>query len=143
LFAEYRYRVAHIPGRTNPADFLASKRFRVKGGQGPAERSRYAVYADPDFEVELVTAAAPAPETAFVHVGQRPDTPWYLHTDFAEAVRVALPADPVLGPTMIAAAVQAEPPGRIIESWRRCLVLRDGLLYRRSRRGDRLCAARC
>ena len=28
LLAEYQYRVVHIPGRTNPADFLTRKRFR-------------------------------------------------------------------------------------------------------------------
>jgi hypothetical protein len=34
--------------------------------------------------------------------------------------------------------VDTEPPGKIVESGRRCFVLvRDGLLYRRSIRGDR------
>ena len=49
-------------------------------------------------------------------------------------MRVALLTDPVLGP--IAAAAQGEPPGKIVESGRRCFILRDGLLYLRSRRGD-------
>ena len=52
-------------------------------------------------------------------------------------MRVALAADPELSP--IATAAQAEPPGRVVDSGRRCFLLRDGLLYRRSRRGDRLC----
>jgi hypothetical protein len=52
-------------------------------------------------------------------------------------VRVALPADQVLGP--IAVAAHAEPPGRIVEYGRSCFVLWDELVYRRSRRGDRLC----
>jgi hypothetical protein len=134
LLAEYQYRVVHIPGRMNPADLLTCKRFQ--DGQGPAERTGY---ADPDSEFELFTAADTAPATAFVHVVQRPDTPRCLHTDFAEAVRVALAADPGLSP--IAAAAQAEPPGRVVESGRHCFILWGGLLYRRSRpgRGDRLC----
>jgi hypothetical protein len=96
-------------------------------------------YADPDSELELFTAAATltAQATAFVHVGQRPNTSRFVHTDFAEAVRVALAADPVLSP--IAAAAQAEPPGRVVKSGRHCFILRDGLLYRRSRCSDSLC----
>ena len=34
LLAEYQYRVVHIPGRTNPAGLLTSKRF--PDGPGPA-----------------------------------------------------------------------------------------------------------
>ena len=39
LLAEYQYRVVHIPGRTNPADFLTRKRFR--DGSGPALSTGY------------------------------------------------------------------------------------------------------
>jgi hypothetical protein len=74
LLAEYQYRVVHIPGRTNPADFLTRKRFR--DGQGPAVRTGY---ADQDSELELFTVAATAPAAAFVHVGKQPDTPRFLH----------------------------------------------------------------
>jgi hypothetical protein len=52
----------------------------------------------PDSELELFTAAATTPATAFVHVGQLPDTPRFLHADFAEAVRVALAAGSELSP---------------------------------------------
>jgi hypothetical protein len=115
-------------------DFLTSKSFQ--DGQGQAERTGY---ADQDSKLELFTAAATltAPATEFVHVGQRPNTRRFLHTDFAKAVRVALAADQVLSP--IAAAAQAEPPGRVVESGRHCFIFRDGLLYHQSSSSDSLC----
>jgi transposase InsO family protein len=125
LLAEYQYRVVHIPGRTNPADFLTRKRFL--DGSGPAMSTGY---ADPDSALELFAASAASPAAAFVHSGPEPDTPRFLHADFAAAVRAALPSDPELGP--LAAAEEAGPAGG-------AFVLRDGLLYRRSPRGDRLC----
>ena len=48
LLAEYQYKVIHIPGRTNPADFLTRKRFST--GQGPALQTGY---DDPDSYLEL------------------------------------------------------------------------------------------
>jgi hypothetical protein len=59
-----------------------------------------------------------------------PDTPRFLHADFAAAVCAALPSDPKLDP--LAAAAGAALAGG-------SFVLRDGLLYRQSPRGDRLC----
>jgi hypothetical protein len=124
------YSVVHIPGRANPTDFLKRKR----DGQYSAASTGY---ADSDSRLELFTAFATAPAAAFVHVGQHPDTPLFPHTDFAAAVRATLPADSVLG--SIAAAAQAEPLGKIVKSWCRSFVLRDGLRYHQSSRGDRLC----
>ena len=46
--AEHQYRVVHISGRTNPADFLARRRFR--DGPGPA---RSTGHDDPDSELGL------------------------------------------------------------------------------------------
>ena len=43
LAAEYQYRVVHIPGRINPADFLTRKRFVAAG---PATESPRFLYAD-------------------------------------------------------------------------------------------------
>ncbi len=48
LLAEYQYTVVHIPGRTNPADFLTRKRFR--DGQGPALTTGH---DDPGSSLEL------------------------------------------------------------------------------------------
>ena len=92
LLAEYQYKVVHIPGRTNPADFLTRKRFR--DGMGPALSTGY---DDPTSALELFAASAAAaapPVTAFVHSGPEPDTPRFLHADFAAAIRAALPTDP-------------------------------------------------
>jgi hypothetical protein len=125
LLAQYQYRVVHIPGCTNPADFLTHKRFL--DCLGPAMSTGY---EGPDSALELFTASTASPAAAFVHSGPEPDTPRFLHADFAAAVRAALPSDPELGP--LAAAVGAGPAGG-------SFILQDRLLYRRSPRGDRLC----
>ena len=132
LLAEYKYTVVHIPGRTNPADFLTRKRF--PDGAGPASSTGY---DDPDSELELYAAAA------FTHAGSRagPDAPRFLHADFAAALRAALPQDPLLGP--IAAAAEQHAPAAVNASGsvaapegpaRGTFVWRDGLLYRRGPR---------
>jgi hypothetical protein len=89
-------------------------------------------YADPDSALELFAASEASPAVAFIHSGPKPNTvtPRFLHANFAAAVRAALPSDPELGP--LAAAAGAGPAGG-------SFVLRDGLLYRRSPRGDSLC----
>jgi len=141
LLAEYQYRVVHIPGRTNPADFLTRKRF--SDGPGPAPHTGY---DEPESALELFTVAGSAPAAAFVTAGHAAESPRFLHTDFAAALRAALPSDPVLGP--LTAAAQAQAPGAVDASGapcdptrpsRRAFVCRDGLLYRLSQRGDRLC----
>ena len=131
LLAEYQYRVVHIPGRTNPADFLTRKRF--PDGQGPAPHTGY---DEPDSALELFTVSGAPAASAFVAAGPAAESPRFLHADFAAAVRAALPSDPVLGP--LAAAAQAQDPSAACLS-RGAFVYRDGLLYRRGRRGDRLC----
>ena len=138
LLAEYKYNVVHIPGRTNPADFLTRKRF--PDGPGPA---LFTGYDEPDSALELFTAAAPAPAAAFVHSGPDPSTPRFLHADFASAVRAALPQDSELGPLTAAAqaASGAAAASDVVHATKdhRSFLLRDGLLYRRGPRGDRLC----
>ena len=138
LLAEYQYRVVHIPGRTNPADFLTRKRFR--DGTGPALTTGY---EEPDSALELYAASADSPAAAFVHSGPDPSTPRFLHADFAAAVRAALPTDPVMGPLAaalgagpVAGAASAGPP---MPTPSGSFLLLEGLLYRRSSRGDRLC----
>jgi hypothetical protein len=141
LLAEYQYKVVHIPGRTNPADFLTRQRFR--DGQGPARQTGY---DDPGSALELYAATALAPAAAFVHAGTGPDAPRFLHGEFAWALRAALPADSVLGP--LVAAAQALAPSPVDAAGaacpptaprRRAFVWRDGLIYRCSPHGDRLC----
>ncbi len=131
----------HIPGRTNPADFLSRKRF--PDGPGPASHTGY---DEPDSALELFTAAGAAPATAFVTVGAAEESPRFLHADFAAAIRAALPSDTVLGPLL--AAAQPHPsdpvdaagaPRPVTRAVRSNFVCRDGLLYRCSSRGDRLC----
>jgi hypothetical protein len=135
LAAEYQYTVMHIPGRTNPADFITHKRFR--DGQGPALTTGY---YDPGSSLELTAAVA------FTHVGTCPNAPRFLHSEFAAALRVALPADPLLGPLLAAAQASAPGPVSATGSARpttcpraRLFIARDGLLYRQSPRGDCLC----
>jgi len=141
LLAEFQYRVVHIPGRTNPADFLTRKRFLE--GSDPAPHTGY---DDPDSALELFVANGAAPAAVFVTAGSTPEAPRFLHTDFAASVRAALPSDPVLGPLVAAALVQAPSPVDAscaaldaASSSRRAFACRDGLLYRLSPRGDRLC----
>jgi hypothetical protein len=55
LLAEFHYRVVHIPGLTNPADFLTRKRF--PDGVGPA---RHTGYPEPDSGLELFTTHDPS-----------------------------------------------------------------------------------
>jgi hypothetical protein len=62
LLAEFQYRVVHIPGRTNPANFLTRQRFR--DGIGPA---RHTGYPEPDSDLELFTTHDPFPATVFGH----------------------------------------------------------------------------
>ena len=139
LLAEYQYRVVHIPGSTNPADFLTRKRF--PDGPGPAPHTGY---AEPDSALELFTASGAA--SAFVAAGPSAESPRFLHADFAAAIREALPSDPVLGPLAAEAQAQASSPGAAPDTHssaglpsRRVFAWRDGLLYRLSPRGDRLC----
>jgi len=89
--AEFQFRVVHIPGRTNPADFLTRKRF--PDGPGPASHTGY---DEPDSALELFTAAGAAPAAAFVTVGAAEESPRFLHTEAATRIRAALPSDPVL-----------------------------------------------
>ena len=131
----------HIPGRTNPADFLTRKRFLYCSGPAP-----HTGYDDPDSTLELFVATGAAPAAAFVTAGSTAEAPRFLHADFAASVRAALPADPVLGPLVAAAQAQAPSPvdasGAALDAStpsRRAFVCRDGLLYRLSPRGDRLC----
>ena len=68
--------------------------------------------------------------------GSAAEWPRFLHADFAAAVRTALPSNPILGP--LAAAAQGQDPSAAQPS-RSAFVCRNGLLYLRSRRDDRLC----
>ena len=64
MLAEYQYCVMHIPGRSNPADFLTRKRF-----QDSKDLAASTSYAYPDSELELFTPSVTAPAAALVHVG--------------------------------------------------------------------------
>ena len=97
----------HIPGRTNPADFLTRKRFR--DARGPVLSTGY---DEADSELELFSASpAAAPAGAFVHVGGAPTAPRFLHADFTSALREALPINPTLGPIVAVAAGAVEADG--------------------------------
>ena len=61
--AEYQYRVMHISGSTNPADFLTRKRF--PDGPGPAPHTGYTEW--PDSALELLKTSGTA--SAFVAAG--------------------------------------------------------------------------
>ena len=114
-----------IPGRTNPTDFLTRKTFPDSPGTR-ATTSR-------------VRRSSSSPRLARPPLSLRcrwsrcrvASLPARL---LAAAVRVALPSDPVLGP--LVAAAQGKDPYTVCTS--RCaFVCRDGLFYRRSRRGPR------
>jgi hypothetical protein len=122
----------HIPGRTNPADFLTRKRF--PDGVGPA---RHTGYLEPDSGLELFTTHDSAPATVFVTACTESDSPLFLRTDFVVALQTTLPSDSILGPLAAEAAAATAASAHI--SSHLSFVLRDGLLYRRSPRGDRLC----
>ena len=96
---------------------------------------------------------SPSPDTGttaarlFVQAGSATTGPRFLHADFAATVREGLSNDPVLTP--LALAARSSPSGVVDPSGapilpadafpRRAFVWRDGLLYRRSPGGDRLC----
>ena len=92
--------MVHIPGRTNPADFLTRKRF--PSGSGPADSTGY---DDPDCVHELFTLSAPpsAPGQVFVQMAT-PDAPRFLDPTFSGALLAALPSDPLLSPLEIGRA---------------------------------------
>ena len=130
LLAEYQYRVVHIPGRTNPADFLTRKLF--PDGQSP---SPHKGFDEPDSALELFTVWR---ARRFHLRGRR--SRYRVASGSARRrrgpVRAALPSDPVLGP--LAAEAQAQDPSGACPS-QGTFVCRDGLLYSRCRCCDRLC----
>ena len=147
--AEFRMTVVHIPGRTNPADFLTRKRFPT--GLDPAPSTGY---ADPESSLELFSlngsppSSPPPPGQVFVHRGHAgSDAPSFLHESFTQALASAVDNDSVLGPL----AAAARPlPGGLVDSrghpvpWtttpmQPSYLWRAGLLFRRSASGDRLC----
>ena len=74
LLAEYLYRVVHIPGRSNAADFLTPKHFR--DGSRPASSTGY---DEADSQLDLFSAPpAATPNAAFVHFGGAPTAPRFL-----------------------------------------------------------------
>ena len=144
IIAEFKFDVVHIPGRTNPADFLS--RMRFASGTEPAPHAGY----DPDgpgAAAELF-AALGTPSMVFTAAGSSPDptAPRFLHPDFAEAVGAATLTDDLFG--RLAQAAQAAAGAPVSATGEplpinaqpvTCFVWRQGLLYRRSARGDRLC----
>ena len=74
LIAEYRFRVVHIPGTSNPADALSRQRF--PDGQGPAAPPRAA--DAPDFEAYAL-AGTPALHVRGWWHGRRSPFPPPLH----------------------------------------------------------------
>ncbi len=47
---------------------------------------------------------------AFTHASTDPDAPRFLHSEFAAALRAALPADPLQSPILAAAQANAPDP---------------------------------
>ena len=159
LLAEYQFRVVHIPGRTNPADFLTRQRFASgqdpapgPGPEDPDSASSLELFSATGTTAARLPAEAGSPPSRssvtplFVQAGSATSGPLFLHTNFAAAISGALASDPVLGPLALAASSTPcgivdssgvpPPPGAELA---RAFVWRSGLLYRRSPRGDRLC----
>ena len=93
LLAEYQYRVVHIPGRTNPADFLTEARFF--DGLDP---SPHTGYAEPESALKLFMRG-------FRSWLQAPPLSLLAsYTRFRGRDLHGAPSDPVLQPLAAAAA---------------------------------------
>ena len=138
LLSEFKFKVVHIPGRSNPADFLS--RMNFPSGSGPALATGY---NDPDSTQELFTVSSHARlACAFTQVAA--DGPRFLTPNFSAAVGGAILADPALA--KLALAAQAHPGQPVTAAGlpappesSHSFVWRAGLLFRRGARGDRLC----
>jgi len=141
---EFAFTIIHIPGRTNPADFLS--RMRFSSGTEPAPTAGYTDDGR-DEDAELFVAPG-SPAAAFAAVSADPAAPRFLRPDFASALRDALLADTAMGELARAARTAAGAPvssaglpvsrdAPVPPS--ACFIWRHDLLYRRSASGDRLC----
>ena len=113
LLAEYQYRVVHIPGRTNTADFLTRKRF--PDGTGLAPHTGYAEPSSCSQRPARLLRSRPAPEPPRFLRPLRRVAPLPARL-FAAAIRAALPSDPALGPRAAAPQAQASSPGAVFEA---------------------------
>jgi hypothetical protein len=108
LLAEFQYRVVHIPGRTNPADFFTRKRFSDR--VGPARHTGYSTpsqtrassFSPPTTPSRPRCSSRPVPSPVPRCSSVLP---------FVVALQTALPSDPILWP-LAAAAAAATPAGR-------------------------------
>ena len=119
---------------------------RFASGQEPALHAGYAPDG-PGAVAELFTAQG-APAEVFTAAGSctDPSAPRFLHPDFAETLGSATLTDDLFG--RLAKAAQAASGAPVSAAGERLsadaqpvtsFVWRQGLLYRRSARGDRLC----
>jgi hypothetical protein len=88
--SEFKFTVAHIPGRLNPADHLSRMRFP----EGPAPAPS-AEYDDGASELFHLAPDPPGAGTAFTQVRSATEGQRFLHADFAAS---ALPRDSFLAP---------------------------------------------
>ena len=140
--SEFKFTVVHIPGRLNPADHLS--RMNFPAGSAPAPS---AGYDDGALELFHLAGTPRGPATAFTHVGLEDTGPRFLHAEFAASVASSVRTDSFLAPiaqqaqlrpgTLFDRAGQPLSPGPPLPD--RGFLWRDGLLFRRSSRGDRLC----
>ena len=141
--AEFKFKVVHIPGSMNPADFIPRKRFA--SGPCPAPTAGYTGEGR-EGNTELFFVGG-KPAAAFLKVRLDPSVPLFIHQDFTAALGGGTLADESLGSVAWAAqavegaqvslAGQPLSPEAASAAWA-CFVWRLGLLYRRTASGDRL-----
>ncbi len=132
----------HIPGpsRLNPADHLSRMHFAT--GEGPAPTAGYG-----DGSSELFHVGSMAPACVFTQIGSPVDGARFLRADFAASVAAATAQDSFLGPILWQSQLllvdktgfPVTVPADSTVSMRSSFFARDGLLFRRSPRSDRLC----
>ena len=102
LLAEYQFRVVHIPGRTNPADFLTRQRF--PSGQDPAPATGS---PDPASSLELYTATGTTATRPPTRASALPSVTGTTEARPPSAATTAPAAPPTTGTTATRSSPQA------------------------------------